>query len=206
MIPIYARMIMTALLSLTAVILFLIFRTSARRDCMTAMLLSSVGDMFMVNVFGLGQFSTYIGAAMFIAAHIVYGGCFLKLSKATGKKYINSGFIVGLVIMIASALLLGVLAFTVPAEPKPIMFALILIYIAAIAYNVCGNFSYGFNAKGIRLILPAAVLVFYVTDVFIFFDMLGINSDLRQFVWYAYPLAQLALILFNSEFKRKAKV
>ena len=170
---------------------------------MVAMLLSSVGDIFMVNADKIGQYSTYIGAGLFIAAHIIYGTGFYEDTKAKGKKIFNPSFYVGLALMIISVLWLGYEEFFVASEKKPIMFFLILIYISAIGYNVCSQFSYAGNEKGASMILPPAIIVFYITDIFIFLNMLNINNGLRQYVWFAYPVAQLAIILFNGKFEKK---
>ena len=201
MVPVYLRMIITALLSLISVLMFCVYKTEVRKNVMLAMLLSSVGDVFMVNSASIGAFSTYIGAAVFIAAHIVYGEGFRKQIKAVGEKPYNKMLYAGVVVMVVSAVVLGVLAFTVADEKKPIMFVLILFYIAAIGYNVCMNFSYAKVAGGTACILPFAILAFYLTDIFIFEDMLNIDHSMRRFVWLIYPEAQLLLILFNSSLK-----
>ena len=202
MVPVFLRMIITALLSILAVILYAICKTEPRKDAMTAMLLSSVGDVFMVNSASIGEFATYIGAAAFIAAHIVYGECFRKQIKKRNAPFFNPAFIIGGAIMLISAAVLGYLAFTVPEQKKPVMFVLILFYIAAIGYNVCSEFSFAKVFGGIAWLLPFAVLAFYLTDYFIFEDMLNINHSLRQYVWLIYPEAQLLIVLLSSSLKR----
>lgn len=203
MVPVPVRLILTALLSMLAVILFLVCRTQPRKSAMIAMLLSSCGDVFMVISAAWGQLATYAGAAFFIAAHIVYGGGFYEQLKAKGQPRINAGTYAGIVLMVLSAVGLGIAAFTVPEDKKPVMFALILVYIAAIGYNVTSTFSLAKAFGRTYLILPFAAVVFYVTDVFIFADMLNIDHTLRQYVWLAYPEAQLLLILFTDEFRSK---
>ncbi len=203
-IPLWLKIAMTVFLSALSVLLYFKLRGENRRLCMIAMLLSTVGDFFMTDVFGIGGFSTYPGAAFFMAAHIVYAGCFVKAAKARGIKYFGCGFWTGLVFMVLTAAALGIAAFTVPEEPQPVMFFLILLYIAIIGYNLCSNFAFSFAAKGQYLILPFAIVLFYATDIFIFLEMLGITDALRYYVWYGYPLAQLALILFNSPLKKQA--
>lgn len=203
MVPVYLRMIITAVLSVLSVVLYLVYRTEPRKDSMLAMLLSSVGDVLIVNSASIGQLATYFGAAAFIAAHIIYGECFRKQIKKANGKYFNPLFFTGAAVMTVSAVIIGVLAFTVPAEKKPIMFVLILFYIAAIGYNVCSSFSISKVKGGLFGILPAAALAFYLTDIFIFEDMLNIDHNMRQFVWLIYPEAQLCLVLFNSSLKKE---
>lgn len=201
--PVYVKMMITAMLSVTAVILYKIFPSDLRKSCMIAMLLSSVGDVFMVNTPKIGEYSTFIGAGFFIAAHIVYGGGFYSEIRKNGNRIMRFPFWLGFGIMLLSAVLLGAAEFTLPEEKKPVMFLLILVYIAAIGYNVCSEFAFSVYEKKLTLILPFSVILFYITDVFIFLNMLGINDSLRQYVWYFYPAAQLMIILFNSPFTRK---
>lgn len=202
MISTNAKMIMTAILSITAILLFVFLGGRSRRECMIAMLLSTIGDVFMVDGVINWEYSTFVGAAMFIAAHIVYAGCFVKNINERGYTYCNKGFNAGLWLMILSAVILGVLAFTIPEKPAVLMFFLILIYIAVIGYNLCSQFSFAYSAKGVFYVLPVAITLFYLTDIFIFFDMLDIEHSTRNLVWYGYPLAQLAIILFNSPLKK----
>ena len=78
MISTNAKIIMTAILSITAILLFVFLGGRSRRECMIAMLLSTIGDVFMVDGVINWELSTYVGAAFFMAAHIVYAGCFVK--------------------------------------------------------------------------------------------------------------------------------
>ena len=121
MIPAYAKMIMTAILSITAILLFVFLGGRSRRECMIAMLLSTIGDVFMVDGVINWEYSTFVGAAMFIAAHIVYAGCFVKNINERGYTYCNKGFNAGLWLMILSAVILGALPDTV-LFPKPVLF------------------------------------------------------------------------------------
>ena len=203
-IPLYVKIIMTVALSAIAVFLFLRLGGQSRRLCMIAMLLSTVGDFFMTDVFGIGSFSTYPGAAFFMAAHVVYGGCFAKALKEKGGRYFGCGFWTGLVFMVPTAAGLGIAAFTIPEKPQTVMFLLILLYIAVIGYNLCSNFAFSFAEKGQYLVLPFAIILFYATDIFIFLEMLNVTDAMRYYVWYGYPLAQLALILFNSPLKKRS--
>lgn len=200
--PVYVKMMITAMLSVTAVILYKLFPLSLRKSCMIAMLLSSVGDVFMVNTPKIGEYSTFIGAGFFIAAHIVYGRGFYSEIRKKERKITTPFFWAGFIVMLLSAVWLGILEFTGAQEKKPVMFLLILVYIAAIGYNVCSMFAYSGYEKKATFILPPSVILFYITDVFIFLNMLGINNSLRQYVWYFYPVAQLMIILFNSPLKK----
>ena len=202
-IPLWLKLAMTLFLSAMAVFLYIKLGGKARKLCMLAMLLSTAGDFFMTDSFGIGGFSTYPGAALFMAAHVIYALCFVGLCKENGYKYFGGGFWSGAVFMVLTAFGLAVAAFTVPEKPQTVMFFLILLYIAVIGYNLCSNFAFSFAAKGQYLILPFAIVLFYATDVFIFLEMLDVTDAMRYYVWYGYPLAQLLLILFNSPLKKE---
>lgn len=202
MIPDYARMIITFCLSAVSLVLFLVYRHELRKSCMLAMFICSVGDIFMVFRDEIGAFSAFIGAGLFIAAHILYGSGFYKEIKRNKRRIINPGFYIACCLMALSAIWLGVSEFSGKQPAMPVMFALILLYIAAIAYNVCSMFSYAYHFKKSAVVLPFAVTLFYITDIFIFLDMLQINVSLRQYVWCFYPPAQLCILLFNSPLKK----
>lgn len=204
LLPQYSKWIMTAILSIIAIVMYLIFKGYLRKQVMIAMILSSLGDIFMTDMFGLGDtISAVPGALFFIIAHFVYGLCFIKMDRLSGFKYKNVGFYVGLAIMVATALALTIVGFTLCSEPAPVMYVLIMVYIAIIGFNVCGNFSYFTQIKGYRMILlPFAIILFYATDLWIFLDMLNVYDKLHHIVWYFYPVAQLILILFCGEFKK----
>lgn len=199
--PIFIRLIITFSISLFSIILYKLSPCPLRKSCTLAMVICSVGDIFMVSAPKLGTFSTYIGAGLFVTAHIIYGGGFYNNIKEQKLYIFNSSFRLGFIIMLATVVCLAICEFFLADEKKPIMFVLIILYIFAIGYNVCSMFSYSKHISGLSLILPPAVILFYITDIFIFLDMLGINSELRKYVWYLYPIAQLAIVLFNSPIK-----
>lgn len=206
MFPLWLKLLLSFLLSALAIVLFVFFNNEYRKQCMLAMLLSTFGDLFMVDDFiPLGEYGTYIGAALFIAAHLVYAKCFAKMAKDKGYSLKGSGMYIGIAVMVVSTIVIAVFNFLVP-EPAIIMFVLILVYIAVIGVHLCCNFAYGFADKGLSYFLPFAVLIFYLSDIFIFSDMLNIEHASRAYVWYLYPVAQLLLILFNSPLRKQDKM
>lgn len=204
MVPDYARMIITFCLSAFSLLMFLIYRSELRKNCMFAMFICSLGDIFMVFRDKIGDFSAFLGAGLFIAAHILYGSGFYKEIRKSNNRISNPGFYCACCLMIISAICLGISEFSGNQPVMPVMFVLILLYIAAIGYNVCSMFSYAYIFKKGAFVLPFAVILFYITDIFIFLDMLQINGTLRQYVWCFYPLAQLCILLFNSPIRKKS--
>ena len=68
-----AKVAISCFLSVLSVFLFTRFKGTERKWCMFGMLSSTLGDVFMTDILGLGSISTYPGAAFFIIAHIIYG-------------------------------------------------------------------------------------------------------------------------------------
>jgi len=195
----YVKLTITVLLSLTSVILYLNSKTKLRRFIMIAMLLSTVGDFFMTDAFGIGASSTIPGALFFMAAHLVYGFAFMRRSYKMGFKRKSLGTYIGLGIMIISTIVLGILAFTIPEEKDVVWFILILLYISVIGFNLVCNFNYSYQRKDIYgLLLMIGITLFYATDYWIFLEMLYITPVMMKYVWYFYPIAQLMLILFSE--------
>jgi len=203
LIPPYAKWIMTAILSLIAIVLYLVRKTYARKQVMIAMLLSSFADIFMTDMFGIGTISAGPGIAGFFAAHTVYALCFTNLCKQKGWSNKNPGLYFGIIVMIVSVIVIAIYAFSIET-PNYLFFFGILIYVAIIGWNLCCNFAYSYKAKGLQItFLPFAIVLFYITDIWIFFQLLNIDSRLRDMVWYFYPIAQLLLIIFVEPFKKK---
>lgn len=197
-----AKIIISCLLSATSVGLYLIYKGEERKRCMFAMILCTLGDFFMVDMFGLGDVSTYPGAALFMLGHVVYGLCFIKASKRKGYTIINKGFKLGVGFVIAVAVVLGVLAFTIPSKPQTVMFFLILIYVAVIGFNLACQFSYAYSEKGSRYWLSVGMSLFLISDFIIFLNMLDVMPAQNDLVWATYIPAQALIILFNSDFKK----
>lgn len=197
--PLYLKLICTGLLSVTAIVLYLLNRKSKPRLwCMIAMLLCTVGDIFMTNTFKIdGMVSTIIGATSFIAGHLAYCNMFYLLKKKEGK-LVNLGFIIGLVVGLVPIIVMDIMGFTMVEEPKVLYLIAVPVYVAVISVHIACNFSYGWQIKSWRsIVLALAVLLFYVTDLWIFLYMFDLAPKaLQDCVWHFYPLAQLLIILF----------
>ena len=196
----YTKAACSFLLSLLAVILFLRDRKEERKLCMAAMILSSMGDVFMTDVMQMGAAATYPGAAFFILAHIVYAVCFFRAGKRNNCKIRNRGFISGLCLAAAAVLFLTVLMLVKTGQIQPMYFPL-LGYIAFITLNLISQFSYGFSRKGRYYFLPAAMTLFLISDLLVFLPMLDIVQEsviYNIIIWLLYLPAQLLIILFSS--------
>ena len=205
MLPRIAKVIISIALSIAAVILYLALGGEERKKCMIGMIVCTLGDLFMVNLFGLGDVSTYPGAGLFMLGHIIYALGFIKAGKRKGYTLNNKGFKFGVGLTLFAAVLLGILAFTVPEVPQTIMYFLILIYIAVIGFNLSIQFSYATNEKGSRYWLIVAMTLFLLSDFVIFLNMLDITVAHNDFVWATYIPAQALIVFFNQELKKSNK-
>ena len=196
----YSKVVCSILLSLLAVILFLRSRREERKLCMTAMILSSIGDVFMTDVLKLGASGTVPGAAFFILAHIVYAVCFFRAGKRNRCRIVNNGFIAGVCLTVFSAVLLTVLMLVKTGQVQT-MYVPLLGYLAFVGINLISQFSYGFSRKGSYYFLPAAMTLFLISDFLVFLPMLAVVREsviYNLVIWMCYLPAQLLIILFNS--------
>lgn len=196
----YIKVACSILLSLLAVILFLRNRREERKLCMVAMILSSVGDIFMTDVLKLGSAGTIPGAAFFILAHIVYAVCFFRAGKRNGYRIINNGFTVGVCLTVLATALITILMLAQTGRVQS-MYVPILGYLAFIGLNLVSQFSYGFGRKGSFYFLPVAMTLFLISDILVFLPILAVVQESVKYnllIWMLYLPAQLLIILFNS--------
>ena len=197
-----AKLLISFSLSFLSVGLYVYFRGNERSLCMIAMLLSTVGDLFMTDTFNMGAASTYPGAAGFILAHIVYAVCFVKAGKDKGYRLANRGLYAGMGLTLAVVIVLTVLMFKITGSIQGMYFPL-LAYLAIIGLNLCCQFSYAVNEKGLRYFLIVGMSLFIISDMVVFLPMLNISPEHNDFVWATYAPAQLLIILFNSDMRKQ---
>lgn len=203
MLPKSWKIVISILLSILSIVLFIVYGGKVRKHSMIAMLLCTIADLFMVDAFGLADISTYIGAVVFMAGHVFYGTGFLKSSKAKSYAIKNKGFFSGLALVIVATIILGVLTFTIPDKVEPILFIIIVVYIAIIGYNLVMQFSYAYSEKGKRYMLVVAMTLFIISDFLVALDMLSIIAQPQNdLVWATYIPAQAFIILFCDELSK----
>lgn len=202
--PLYLKIICTLLLSFIAVLLYALNQKSkARFYCMIAMLLCTVGDIFMTNVLKVPNetIATAVGAASFMAGHLFYAYMFYFLSKRDKKPLNKVGIIVGLVVGLVPIIVMDTLGFILVEKPEVLFLIAVPVYVIVITVHIAANFGYSLNLKSYKtVILMFAVVLFYVTDIWIFLYMFKLApKSLQDCVWHFYPLAQLLIILFSCE-------
>jgi len=203
----WIKMLATGLLSLIAIVLFLLNKKSkARKLIMIAMILCSIGDVFMTNLFKInGTVSMAIGASAFIAGHLFYAQSNRVLVKQNNGKVLNPGFYIGWAVALVPEITMIIMSFTpLASEPTFILYAIFVpLYVIMIGVHISYNFSYSYTIKSWRSILMAfGVTLFYVTDIWIFLNMYNI-CDIESAIWHFYPVAQLMIILFAVPILKK---
>ena len=193
-------MVLTFLLSLTAVILAAGFRTRDRWLCMAAMLLSTVGDIFMDNFMDIGSKIPippfFVGAAFFILAHIVYIFAFSSLIRAREYTLVNPGFWAAIVFVLAC----GVFVIAKSLSGGSVnwgMMLLCVVYMCIIGTNCAFISSFAWSVKSIRSLAALGALSFFLSDLIIGVEALtGYTTDfLWGMIWWLYPIGQFFIIL-----------
>lgn len=184
--------VLTSLLSLYALALAAVFPSAARWLCAAAMLCSSVGDVFLMHFPSIERrFPQYfvIGAAAFMAAHLLYTACFALKIRALGASYVNGGMVLALAIS-----LLCLAAFLVSCKHRE-QLPLALIYLLVITVNCMTVFSFARASMTLPALLAAAgALSFFASDLIIGLDLLLGVRRFGYLIWWLYPIGQALLI------------
>ncbi|MBR4962042.1 MAG: hypothetical protein IKY52_14190 [Clostridia bacterium] len=191
---------LSCLLSLTAVILAFSFRTKDRWLCMAAMLLSTVGDIFMDNFMDIGSKIPippfFVGAAFFICAHIAYIFVYRTLILEREYTLVNPGFRAAIVFV----LVCGVLVIGKSLSGGSVnwgMMALCVVYMCIIGANCACICSFAWSAKSIRSLAALGAVSFFISDLIIGYNVLvGYPGDtIWGLIWWFYPIGQFFMIL-----------
>lgn len=190
------KLVLTALISLTAIVLAVIDPTPTRIICIPAMLLSSLGDIILMNykpiTKNLPVKGFIAGAVAFAAAHVIYFAAFLFSVKG---RYFNVGAICGIALFVLISVCMPLIFPHGRGENR--MLFLGLLYLFFIALNYITVYSCAASHGGIFWVSAVGVTSFLISDLFIAADkILGRkkkNSDL--WIWTLYPIGQLLLLI-----------
>ena len=199
-----SKVIISFILSGLAVFLYARYRGAERKWCMFAMLSSTLGDVFMTDIIGMGPASTYPGAAFFILAHILYAVCFVRAGKRKGYSIMNKGMYAGMILTGLVLVLLAGSMLIVTGQMQG-MFWPLVAYLLIIGFNLCCQFSYAYSEGGKRKFLMLGMVLFIISDFLVFLPMLNVCKGTPAFndwIWFTYIPAQLLIILFNSDFRK----
>lgn len=194
--------VLTCLMSFLAVLLALLQPSVHRTLCAAAMILSSFGDIVLMNFRGVGTRIPvsyfYVGAGFFILAHIIYICAFSHRIRQSGTPYLNAGFAAAAVLVLLVWIVLTVAAFR-KGRIDWVMYGLCFVYMCIIGLNCATIFSFAFSAGGWYLLAAAGALSFFVSDLIIgMVKLAGISTPaLQNGIWWFYPIGQILIILFG---------
>lgn len=191
--------VLTLLISLYGIILACVFRTPQRIICAAAMLLSSLGDILLMDYkpvtkkLPLRGFTA--GAASFGIAHLVYASAFIFIMVKEGYGVVNPGFFCGIGLFVASVAALIFLMKT-KKQNNPVMKVLPFCYLLLISFNLTVIFSCSVSRGAYGLISGIGALSFYVSDLILSVRLVSsikIKHN-EALVWWFYPIGQILLL------------
>ena len=191
----------SAAMSLFALILFAAFPSAHRGLALTAMLLSSFGDLALMNFRGFfsrafrNAFVT--GGILFMIAHLFYAAAFTVLLYGQGSRASLPG--------IGAALALGAILYVsliIMARHRGCLRrkkALLLLLYAAFEFADCTAVFTACFALGIDrpqyLAGAVGIVLFIASDYFIGMDEVAGDRSLTKYIWLFYTSGQILMLL-----------
>lgn len=191
--------VLTMLLSLLSLISALTKPCPARWLCFAAMIMSSVGDIFLMRFRGLNRwFPNYFiwGAGAFMIAHIIYAFSYRLLAKSKGFSFMNGGVVIAILMILAS---IFYCLYLCKGSGKYSNFPLCVIYLLVIGINCASIFSYSWAAflkQPWSILAAVGAVSFFISDFIIGLGLLANISRYDRFIWWYYPIGQFLIILF----------
>lgn len=193
-------LVLTLLLSLTALVLALCYRTKDRLLCAIGMLLSSGGDIVLAGLFGIAErfpgIYFYLGTGFFILGHLLYIAAYRAKTRAAGCRIYNRGFWCGVIFTAFVFAFLTVYMLSAKVFPGIQMYGLCLVYTIIIGANLSVIWSYAYTRRGIHMLAALGVLIFFVSDLIIGAGRLCGIEQFDFLIWWLYPIGQFLMIVF----------
>jgi hypothetical protein len=192
-------LVLTTLMSIYAVTLAVIFRNVPHYIAVFAMLLSSLGDIVLMDykpiTSHLHLHGSFSGASLFMLSHLLYIATFGYKIFVGGYIYINTGFYIAAFTFIILSVACTAISLIRKSSGRNLIIPCIL-YLFVISLNCATVYSYAFSAGGKGIISAAGILSFLISDCFIILkDVCGIKSKtLSKLIWWFYPIGQILLL------------
>ena len=192
--------VLTLLMSALALVLAVCFRTKDRWWVLAAMLMSSVGDIVLMNFRDIGKKMPipyfYVGAFFFIIAHLLYTGGYLTMIRERGFRYVNPGFWTAVGVVLAAGVLLTILSLR-DRSANWVMYGVCILYMFIIGTACATIFSFAWSVRSWRSIAALGALSFFISDYIIGIDkLMGFTTPaLQDAIWWFYPIGQILIIV-----------
>lgn len=194
------RFVLTLLMSGLSVLLAFYFPSVPHFIAAGAMLLSSLGDILLMNfrpVTRLLPFRGFkAGSAVFTLAHLTYASAFGYKIYKSKLSFFNAGVVIAFAIFVTLVLLTVILTFLRHSDGIN-MLAPGMIYLLVISINCAAIFSCAFSMGGLAIVSSVGILSFLTSDYFIMLDKVcGVDSKtLNELIWWFYPIGQILLLV-----------
>lgn len=193
-------LVLTVLMSVFALVLAVVFPQQARWICFAAMVLSSAGDVFLMDFQCINRLlpvpAFYAGAVAFMLAHLVYAAAFLVEIRAGGYRFMNPGFYAALAFILAVGAALFGTALK-KGRINPSMLVLCIVYAVIISVNCTTICSYAWSVRSWRSIAALGALSFFVSDLIIGVNklLMPVSDFWNDAIWWFYPIGQILILL-----------
>lgn len=192
--------VLTMLMSALALVLAVCFHTKDRWWCLAAMLMSTIGDIILMNFRDIGKKMPvpyfYVGAVFFIVAHLLYTKGYFTMIREHGFRYINPGFWTAAGVILTAGVIVTILSLR-DREASPGMYVLCLLYMCIIGTACATIFSYAWSVRSWRSTAALGALSFFISDYIIGIDkLMGYTTPAMQdAIWWFYPIGQILIII-----------
>lgn len=193
-------LVLTILMSLFALVLALIFPSKARWICFAAMVLSSVGDILLMDFASINRLlpisSFFAGAFAFMLSHLIYIIAFATEIRTGGHRFVNPGFFIALGIILLACIAVFGTALR-QSYISPIMMTLCVVYALIIGANCVTIFSFAWSVRSWHSIAALGALSFFISDLIIGLNQLliPIPHSWNDAIWWFYPIGQILILI-----------
>ncbi len=191
------NLVLTCLISLYALIMAIVFRTPEHIICAFAMLLSSLGDIILMNyrpiVDRLPFRGFTAGAASFGLSHATYTAAFIYIIVSRGYSFVNFGAFSGIALFLLSIAALFIMK---AHNREKISMLLPLCYLLLICTNCTVIFSCAFSGGAFGIISAIGAISFFISDMFLAFKIVAgvYTKTMEELVWWFYPIGQILIL------------
>lgn len=187
----------TMLLSVIAIVRYIVFPSLSRETCMYAILLSTFADLILMNYRGIPKLvfkkaNFGVGAFLFGIVQILYHICFLRVMEISALVTLNHA---GYVALFIGVLVIPSLLF-IMSERNHIYIIGVLIYSICLLFNMMTIFNAAYMLGNRHIFAAIGIVLFMVSDMFILIrENMKDSTFVRKLIWIFYPLGQIMIIL-----------